>query len=221
MLTMDATPAPVPENIVVFVLATSVVRMKVNIYFTSSMVLKKIVYVTDCRVCTFSSCNWLINKIIHLTRYSFAAHAEYTAFSCRFKVNGTHLLRIARIVHLLGIIIRIVHSPLQRTGMTGWKKCDVWVTLQKMFTSINSRIIYFSFSFGFSEMIQVGFHSVNFVFFWSAGMSWNFFSVFFWRVWQRSVDGCIILMKGRNSFQVWTNFVYPTTVYPPNSAACL
>ena len=47
MLTMDATPAPVPENIVVFVLAATVVHMKVNICFTSSVVLKKIVHVTD------------------------------------------------------------------------------------------------------------------------------------------------------------------------------
>ena len=84
MLTMDATPAPVPENIVVFVLAATVVHMKVSICFTSSVVLKKIVHVTDCRVCTFSSCNWLINKIFNLTQYSFAAYAEYIAFSCRF-----------------------------------------------------------------------------------------------------------------------------------------
>lgn len=62
--------------------------------------------------------------------------------------------------------------------MTGWKKCDVWVTLQKMFISISSRIVYFSFSFGFSEMILVGFNSFNFVFFWRAGMSWNCFCIF-------------------------------------------
>lgn len=131
------------------------------------------------------------------------------------------MLRIAWVVHLLGILIGIMLSSIQRAGATAREKWNCRMALKKISASINSRIVDFLLTFGFSKMVFMSFSGWNFVSFWSTGTPWYFFSVFFWQVWQRSVDSCNTFMKGRKSFHICTNFVYPMTVYHVTSAACL
>ena len=52
------------------------------------------------------------------------------------------------------------------------------MALKKIFASINSRIVDFSLVFGFFKVVLMSFNGWNFVFFWSAGTPWYFFSVF-------------------------------------------
>ena len=178
MQTMNHTPAPVPNNVVILVLATTVLCVEVSICFSGSMLFKKIMKVADRSICSFSSRNWFIDEIINLPGYWFTANAKYATFSRCFEVNGTRLLRIGRIVHLLGVIKGIMHSSLQRTRLTGGEKWNRWMTLEKIFAIINRWIVNLSFAFCFPKVIWMSLYGCNFVLFWSSSTPWYFFSIF-------------------------------------------
>ena len=115
---MNYMPAPIPVT-VIFVLATTIVCMDVDICFSGSMLLKQIMNVADRRICSFSSHNWFINEIINLPWYRFTANAKYTTFIWCFEVNGTQLLRIGQVVPLRGVMMGIKHGSCKQQDPLG------------------------------------------------------------------------------------------------------
>ena len=119
----------------------------------------------------------------------------------------------------LSLMENFQKGPLLDKGeIVGWH-------LSKSLLALTAELLISHSHVAFLWVVFMSFNRWNAVFFWSAGTPW-YLSVFFWQVWQRSVDGCIIFMTGRKSFLVCENFYVPqiydyTTVYPLTVAACL
>ena len=103
---------------------------------------------------------------------------------------------------------------LQTARSTGGEKWNHWRAHGKIFAVINCLIIDISFVFAFFRWSE--WPSTAAILSSSEVLACpDIFPVLSCQVWQRSVDGCIILTSVRNWFHVWTNLVYSRTVYPP------
>lgn len=104
MKSANDPPAKVPEYIIVLILATTVVCMKMGNFLAHTMILKKIMQITDSSICSFSHYEGFVDKIINLTGQGLTTHTKYATFSRGFEIYGTRLLRIIGKVYLLGIV---------------------------------------------------------------------------------------------------------------------
>ena len=97
-------PAKVLEYVIVLILAATVVCMKMANFLARTMILKKIMQITNSSICSFSCCDGFVDQIINLPGQGLTTHTKYATFSQCFEINGTRLLRITGKVYLLGIV---------------------------------------------------------------------------------------------------------------------
>ena len=74
-------PQQVSYHGVVFILTPAVVCMKMDFLLTEPMHFKKVMEHADDSVSSFTHVNCLINEVVDLTWYAFAAHSENRTFS--------------------------------------------------------------------------------------------------------------------------------------------
>ena len=74
-------PAKVPEYIIVLILTTTVVCMKMAKFLARTMILKKILQITDSSIYSFSRCDGFVDQIINLTGQGLTTYTKYATFS--------------------------------------------------------------------------------------------------------------------------------------------
>lgn len=74
MKSVNDPPVKVPEYIIVLILATTVVCMKMANFLARTMILKKIMQITDSSICSFFRYDGFVDKIINLMGQGLTTH---------------------------------------------------------------------------------------------------------------------------------------------------
>ena len=86
----------IAQNSVVFVLADTIVGSQQEVLFSQTIVRKEMIQNGYYSIGPFTGEICLVNQVIHLTGYSFAANAEKLCCSRRFEVNWSNLMGFVR-----------------------------------------------------------------------------------------------------------------------------
>ena len=103
-------PSQVPYKIIVFVLAWTIIRIKMNRSFCKSMMFEVMVHVAYGGACSFTNITGFINQVVYLPRDRLAHHSKNRTLTRRFKVDWPGLHRVAWYMHLLCEVKGVVHS---------------------------------------------------------------------------------------------------------------
>ena len=85
-----------------FLLPPTVVHVKVGIFLAKPMYFKEMMEHAHHRNSTLAHVNRLIDEVVDLAWYGFAAHCKDGAFPWGEEVHGTRLEEVIRVEHLLG-----------------------------------------------------------------------------------------------------------------------
>ena len=98
MKTTHDSPHIIPEKSRVFVLCSTVVRVKLGILFSEAVLFKKIVHIRNSTIRPFTSQNAPVYLKVHLPRNGFAADAKDPTLSRSFKIDRARLIWVTRVV---------------------------------------------------------------------------------------------------------------------------
>ena len=104
----DCTPYKVVDHAVVFVLSTTVISVKVDMFLFKAMMLKEEVQPTYNSVGTLTAISSFVCEKVYLTRNSLTIDTKHCALPWCQKVNWPRLQRIRGVVYLLSIVERVV-----------------------------------------------------------------------------------------------------------------
>ena len=89
------------EHRIVFVLPHAIVSMQVDIHFSQTMLLEKVVEHADSGVGPLPRVAGFINEVVDLPRNGFTTYPKDSTLARSEEVYGAWLERIRRVVHLL------------------------------------------------------------------------------------------------------------------------
>ena len=165
-------PSQVPYKIIVFVLAWTIIGIKMNRSFSKSMMFEVMVHVIYGDVCSFTDVTGFINQVVYLPRDRLAHHSKNRTLTRRFKVDWPGLHRVAWYMHLLCEVKGVVHCSCQWarfvTPIKVYLVHDGLKTAFRLFANLSIKL---SLCLHWIQMLLLCLNAFGLFFFWKVACS--------------------------------------------------